>query len=51
MVGNQIARQFGAARDWPFGAALSFIILYATFILLWMRSIYATRLEQRDAKR
>jgi len=50
MIGNQIARQFGAARDWPFGAALSFIILYATFILLWMRSVYATRLEQRDAK-
>lgn len=51
MIGNQISRQFGPARDWPFGAALSFIILYATFILLWMRSIYATRLEQRDAKR
>ncbi|OUS03963.1 hypothetical protein A9Q96_16755 [Rhodobacterales bacterium 52_120_T64] len=51
MIGNQIARQFGAARDWPFGAALSFVILYATFILLWLRSIYAARLEQRDAKR
>lgn len=51
MIGNQIARQFGAARDWPFGAALSFIILYATFFLLWMRSVYSTRLEQRDAKR
>jgi spermidine/putrescine transport system permease protein len=27
MIGNLIENQFGAARDWPFGAALSFVLL------------------------
>lgn len=43
MIGNLIARQFGPGRDWPFGSALSFIILYATFILLWVRAMMARR--------
>lgn len=43
MIGNLIARQFGPGRDWPFGSALSFIILYTTFVLLWIRANLARR--------
>jgi spermidine/putrescine transport system permease protein len=32
MVGNLIASQFGEARNWPFGAALSVIILALTLL-------------------
>jgi spermidine/putrescine transport system permease protein len=42
MIGNVIERQFKAANDWPFGAALSFLLMYATFIALALRS-FATR--------
>lgn len=45
MIGNLIAQQFGGARDWPFGAALSLLLLYATFLALWLRA----RLERRRA--
>ncbi len=38
MIGNLIAQQFGAARDWPFGAALSLLLLYATFLVLWLKA-------------
>ena len=31
MIGNVIERQFKAANDWPFGSALSFLLMYATF--------------------
>ena len=34
MIGNLIARQFSSSRDWPFGAALSFLLLYFTFLIL-----------------
>ncbi len=40
MIGNVIERQFKAANDWPFGAALSFLLMYATF-----RRIGAARLS------
>jgi len=43
MIGNLIARQFLTARDWPFGAALSFLLLYATFFFLWLRATMAAR--------
>lgn len=43
MIGNLIAQQFGPARDWPFGSALSFLLLYATFIFLWVRAMVAQR--------
>jgi len=43
MIGNLIARQFTSSRDWPFGSALSFILLYFTFIILWVRATMATR--------
>jgi spermidine/putrescine transport system permease protein len=43
MIGNLIAQQFGQARDWPFGSALSFVLMYATFIFLWIKAMAARR--------
>jgi spermidine/putrescine transport system permease protein len=43
MIGNLIARQFTSSRDWPFGAALSFLLLYLTFLILWVRASLASR--------
>jgi spermidine/putrescine transport system permease protein len=43
MIGNLIAQEFGPARDWPFGSALSFVLLYVTFIVLWIRAAVASR--------
>jgi spermidine/putrescine transport system permease protein len=34
MIANVIERQFKAADDWPFGAALSFLLMYMTFAAL-----------------
>jgi spermidine/putrescine transport system permease protein len=39
MIGNIIERQFKAANDWPFGAALSFLLMYATFAALALRAL------------
>lgn len=38
MIANVIERQFKRANDWPFGSAISLSLLYATFILLAIRS-------------
>ena len=43
MIGNVIERQFKAANDWPFGAALSFMLMYATFAALMLRAFFAKR--------
>ncbi len=43
MIGNLIQGQFGAARNWPFGAALSFALL--AMVLLAML-IYLLRFRQ-----
>jgi spermidine/putrescine transport system permease protein len=32
LLGSYIARQFGAARNWPFGAALSVVLILAMLI-------------------
>jgi spermidine/putrescine transport system permease protein len=48
MIGNVIERQFKAANDWPFGAALSFLLMYATFGALALRSLYARRSKGVD---
>ena len=39
MIANVIERQFKSANDWPFGAALSFILMYATFGALALRAV------------
>ena len=43
MIGNVIESQFKSANDWPFGAALSFILIYATFGVLALRWAISAR--------
>jgi len=43
LIGNVIERQFKSANDWPFGAALSFLLMYATFGALALRSLLSGR--------
>lgn len=47
MIGNLIGTQFQAARNWPFGAALSMILLTITLIvLLWLARRAAQQQQQ-----
>jgi len=41
MIANVIERQFKSANDWPFGAALSFILMYITFFALALRAFFS----------
>ena len=41
MIANVIERQFKSANDWPFGAALSFMLMYMTFVAIAARAIVA----------
>lgn len=43
MIANIIERQFKSANDWPFGAALSFLLMYLTFAAIALQSILAKR--------
>jgi spermidine/putrescine transport system permease protein len=43
MIGNLIENQFGAARNWPFGAALAFVLLALVLIAMM---IYALRFRR-----
>lgn len=47
MIANVIERQFKQANDWPFGAALSFLLMYATFAAIALRA-YTTRGQQAN---
>jgi spermidine/putrescine transport system permease protein len=38
LIGNAIQQQFGTSRDWPFGAAISFIIMAFTLLVLYLYS-------------
>jgi len=49
MIGNVIERQFKAANDWPFGAALSFLLMYVTFAALVVRALLARRANMAHA--
>jgi spermidine/putrescine transport system permease protein len=48
MIGNIIERQFKAANDWPFGAALSFLLMYATLAALALRAFLASHSKGVD---
>lgn len=43
MIANLIQQQFGSARNWPLGSALSFILMYVTFLCLWLKAVAAQR--------
>ncbi|MFP6847429.1 MAG: ABC transporter permease [Pseudomonas sp.] len=45
MVGNLIYSQFLTARDWPFGSALSFILIAIMLLLLFIQAILARRAQ------
>jgi len=47
MIANVIERQFKRANDWPFGAALSFLLLYLTFVMIAVQAF----LQRRKAAR
>lgn len=38
MIATIIDRQFHSANDWPFGAALSFLLMYATFAAIGLQA-------------
>src|SRR3546814_91720 len=46
MIGNLIQSQFGAARNWPFGAALAFALLA---IVLLAMMVYLLRFRRTPA--
>ncbi|MEQ8654376.1 MAG: ABC transporter permease [Kiloniellales bacterium] len=48
LIANVIERQFRSANDWPFGGALSFLLMYITFIAIAARA-FLTR--PRDSHR
>jgi len=48
MIANVIERQFKGANDWPFGSALSFLLMYATFIVIAVRTLAE---RERGARR
>ena len=47
MIANVIERQFKRANDWPFGAALSFLLMYATFMLIALQALRTRKAEAR----
>ena len=49
MIANVIERQFKSANDWPFGAALSFLLMYLTFFALSVRALLTNHDEKRLA--
>lgn len=49
MIANVIERQFKSANDWPFGSALSFILMYITFFALALRAFFSRGRSAMDA--
>ncbi|MBK8543667.1 MAG: ABC transporter permease [Caulobacteraceae bacterium] len=47
MIANVIERQFKRANDWPFGAALSFLLMYLTFIAIAIQAVVQRRSDRR----
>ncbi len=43
LIGNVIERQFLGANNWPFGSALSFLLMYLTFAAIVVRQLLATK--------
>jgi spermidine/putrescine transport system permease protein len=43
MIGNIINNQFSGASNWPFGSAMSFLLMFLTFIVLFAQWAYQSR--------
>jgi spermidine/putrescine transport system permease protein len=39
MIGSLIQEQFGQSRNWPFGAALAFVLLALVLAALWLHAL------------
>ena len=48
MIANVIERQFKTANDWPFGAALSFLLMYLTFLAIAVQAIVTRNRRVRE---
>lgn len=48
MIASLIERQFKRANDWPFGAALSFLLMYITMIFFALKSYFDAKSGQRS---
>jgi spermidine/putrescine transport system permease protein len=49
MIANVIERQFKRANDWPFGAALSFLLMYLTLAAITLEAMFARRAAGKAA--
>lgn len=47
MVGNLIYDQFLTARDWPFGAALSMVLIAVMMLLLFSQAVASNRAQRQ----
>jgi spermidine/putrescine transport system permease protein len=47
MIANVIERQFKKANDWPFGAALSFLLMYLTFFAIAAQALVQRKSDRR----
>jgi spermidine/putrescine transport system permease protein len=47
MIANVIGRQFARASDWPFGAALSFLLIYLTLAAVGLQTVRRRRIRAR----
>ncbi len=48
MIANVIAAQFGASRNWPFGAALSVLLLVIAMLILVVFAVVAGRVRRQQ---
>ncbi len=49
MIANVIENQFKNANDWPFGAALSFLLMYMTFVAMAVQGLVSRRRREAVA--
>ena len=49
MIASLIERQFKRANDWPFGAALSFLLMYITMIFFAVKSYFDAKSGKTSA--
>ena len=50
MIANVIERQFKVANDWPFGAALSFLLMYLTVLFIAAQGLMGRRSARQRAE-